>query len=122
MRFFSKTIDKLKGALRKTAQVLNTDVRTLFVPGRQINDEFLTEIEERLIQADMGVGNVEKIVAAIRERWRLGKIRNAEEALGVMREQLLSNWPPADRELKFAPSGPTEILGPGIKRAGKTTS
>ena len=122
MAFFSKTLDKLKGALKKTVQVLNTDVRTLFVPGRQINDEFLTEIEERLIQADMGVGNVEKIITAIRERWRMGKIRNAEEALGVMREQLLSNWPPADRALKFAPSGPTVILVAGINGAGKTTS
>lgn len=122
MAFFSKTLDKLKGALKKTVQVLNTDVRTLFVPGRQINEEFLTEIEERLIQADMGVNNVEKIIIAIRERWRLGKIRNAEEALGVMREQLLANWPPADRELKFAPSGPTVLLVAGINGAGKTTS
>src|SRR5213078_4629419 len=122
MRFFSKTIDKLKGALKKTMQTLNTDVRTLFVPGRQINDEFLIEIEERLIQADMGVGNVEKIITAIRDSWRLGKIRNADEALGVMREQLLSNWPPADRELKSASSGPTVILVAGINGAGKTTS
>jgi fused signal recognition particle receptor len=122
MAFFSKTIDKLKGALKKTVAVLNTDVRTLFVPGRQINDEFLIEIEERLIQADMGVNNVEKIITAIRERWRLGKIRNADEALGVIREQLLSNWPPADRELKSAHSGPTVILVAGINGAGKTTS
>src|SRR6266566_4972030 len=122
MAFFSKTLDKLKGALKKTVQVLNTDVRTLFVPGRQIDDEFLIEIEERLIQADMGVGNVEKIIAAIRERWRPGKYNNTEEALGVMREQLLSNWPPADRELKFAPSGPTVILVAGVNGAGKTTS
>src|SRR3954469_11965624 len=122
MAFFSKTVDKLKGALKKTMAVLNTDVRTLFVPGRQINEAFLTEIEERLIQADMGVGNVEKIIAAIRDSWRLGKIRNAEEALGVMREQLLANWPPADRELKFVPSGPTVILVAGINGAGKTTS
>src|SRR5436305_1157369 len=122
MAFFHKTLDKFKGALKKTVAVLNTDVSTLFVPGRQINEEFLTEIEERLIQADMGVNNVEKIITAIRERWRLGKIRNADEALGVMREQLLSNWPPADRELKFAPSGPTVILVAGINGAGKTTS
>ena len=122
MAFFSKTLDKLKGALKKTVAVLNTDVRTLFVPGRQINEEFLTEIEERLIQADMGVGNVEKIITAIRERWRLGKIRNADEALGVMREQLLANWPPVDRELKFAASGPTVLLIAGINGAGKTTS
>jgi fused signal recognition particle receptor len=122
MAFFSKTLDKLKGALKKTVQVLNTDVRTLFVPGRQINEEFLTEIEEKLIQADMGVNNVERIITAIRDRWRLGKIRNADEALGVMREEMLNHWPPADRELKFAPSGPTVILVAGINGAGKTTS
>ena len=60
MAFFSKITDKLKGALRKTAQVLNTDVRTLFVPGRQINDAFLAELEEKFLQADMGVNNVEQ--------------------------------------------------------------
>ncbi len=60
MAFFSRTIDKLKGALRKTAAVLNTDVRTLFIPGRQIDDAFLTEMEERLLQSDMGVRNVDR--------------------------------------------------------------
>jgi fused signal recognition particle receptor len=126
MRFFSKTLDKLKGALRKTAAVLNTDVRTLFVPGRQIDDAFLTEVEEKLLQSDMGVQNVEKIVAAIRERWRLGRIRNADEAQGVMRETILGILTAGDssasRELRFAPSGPTVILVAGINGAGKTTS
>jgi len=122
MGFFSKTLDKLKGALRKTAAVLNTDVRTLFIPGRQINDAFLTELEEKFLQADMGVANVERIVGEIRERWRLGKIKNAEQAENVVREQLLANWPVQDREIKLAASGPTVILVAGINGAGKTTS
>src|SRR5216117_2083284 len=106
MRFFSKTLDKLKGALKKTAAVLNTDVRTLFIPGRQIDESFLAEMEEKFIRADMGVKNVERIVSEVRERWRLGKIKNAVDAEGVVREQLASNWPSADRELPFAASGP----------------
>src|SRR5688500_7732494 len=122
MGFFSKTLDKLKGALKKTAEVLNTDVRTLFVPGRQIDDEFLAEMEEKFIRADMGVQNVERMVAAVRERWRLGQIRNAADAEGVVREQLSGGWPAASRELKFAESGPTDILVAGINGAGKTTS
>ena len=122
MAFFSKTLDKLKGALRKTAQVLNTDVRTLFVPGRQIDEEFLGELEEKFLQADMGVNNVERVVTTIRERWRLGRIKNAVDAEAVVREQMLANWPPQDRELRFAPSGPTVILVAGINGAGKTTS
>jgi fused signal recognition particle receptor len=123
MGFFSKTIDKLKGALKKTAAVLNTDVRTLFIPGRQIDESFLNEVEEKLIQADYGVKNATKIVGEIRERWRLGKIRGAEQAEDVMREVVLTGWEDAkERELKSAASGPTVILVAGINGAGKTTS
>ena len=126
MRFFSKTLDKLKGALRKTAAVLNTDVRTLFIPGRQIDDSFLAEMEEKLLQSDMGVGNVDKIVGEVRDRWRLGKIRNAEEARGVVRETILgiltAGDTPTTRDLRMAPSGPTVVLVAGINGAGKTTS
>ncbi len=122
MAFFSKTLDKIKGALKKTAAVLNTDVRTLFIPGRQIDESFLAEMEEKFIRADMGVKNVEKMVTDVRERWRLGKIKNAIDAEGVVREHLVSNWPTADREIRFAASGPTVILVAGINGAGKTTS
>src|SRR6478609_8107272 len=104
MRFFSKTLDKLKGALRKTAQVLNTDVRTLFIPGRQIDDAFLLEVEEKLLVGDFGVQNTMKIVDAIRDKWRLGKIKNAGEAETIVRDELLGGWGEPDaRELKFAP-------------------
>src|SRR5688572_12779697 len=122
MRFFSKTLDKLKGALKKTAAVLNTDVRTLFIPGRQIDDAFLDEMEEKFIRADVGVARAEKLKTEVREQWRLGRIRNGDEAEGVVRKQLLDMFPAEDRELRFAPSGPTVILVAGINGAGKTTS
>jgi fused signal recognition particle receptor len=123
MGFFSKTIDKLKGALKKTAEVLNTDVRTLFVPGRQIDDAFLLEMEESFLRGDMGVKNVEPLVKEVRDRWRLGKIKNAEDAERVVKEQMIAGWGDADsRELHFAESGPTVILVAGINGAGKTTS
>ncbi len=122
MAFFSKTLDKLKGALRKTAEVLNTDVRTLFVPGRQIDDAFLDEMEEKLIRADMGVGRVEKLKTAVRDQWRLGKIKNAEDAEAIVRDQLLSLFKTEDRDLQFARAGPTVILVAGVNGAGKTTS
>src|SRR6266545_4229183 len=123
MGFFSKTIDKLKGALKKTAEVLNTDVRTLFIPGRQIDDQFLNETEEKLIRADMGVMNVTRIIGEIRDRWRLGKIRNQDEAGEIFRQELLKDWGgPETRELIFGPSGPTVIMVCGVNGAGKTTS
>jgi fused signal recognition particle receptor len=122
MGFFSKTIDRLKSAVKKTAEVLNTDVRTLFVPGRQIDDAFLDELEEKFIRADIGVRRVEELKGEVRDQWRMGKIRNADEAEDIIRRKLLSFFPPEDRELHFAPSGPTVILVAGINGAGKTTS
>jgi len=122
MSFFSKTIDKLKGALKKTAAVLNTDVRTLFVPGRQIDDAFLESMEERFIRADMGLFRAEKLKAEVRDQWRLGKIRNADEAESIVRNQLLAMFPAEDRELNVATSGPTVVLVAGVNGAGKTTS
>ncbi|HEX4056557.1 MAG TPA: signal recognition particle-docking protein FtsY [Tepidisphaeraceae bacterium] len=125
MRFFSKTLDKLKGALRKTAAVLNTDVRTLFVPGRQIDEASLVRWEEKFLQADMGVKNVQRMIGEIRENWRVGKIKNAGEAEQIVREQILeilTRVPPQDRELRVAAAGPTVTLVAGINGAGKTTS
>jgi len=122
MGFFSKTLDKLKSALSKTKEVLTTDVRTLFVPGRQIDDAFLDEMEEKLIRADMGVKRVQLLKSAVRERWKQGSIRNAEEAEKVVREQLLALFPPEARELTLAAAGPTVIMVAGVNGAGKTTS
>jgi fused signal recognition particle receptor len=125
MGFFSKTLDKLKGALRKTAAVLNTDVRTLFIPGRQIDEAALVEWEAKLLQADMGVKPVGRMIGEIRENWRMGKIKNGEEAEQIVRDQILAiltRVPASERELRMAASGPTVILVAGINGAGKTTS
>ena len=123
MAFFSKTLDKLKSALQKTAAVLNTDVRTLFVPGRQIDVAFLDELEEKLIVADMGVARAAAIRNEVQDRWRLGKIRNAGDAEGVVREEMRRGWKdPGARELRFAAAGPTVIMVCGVNGAGKTTS
>lgn len=122
MGFFSKTLDKLKTALKKTAEVLTTDVRTLFVPGRQIDDAFLEEMEHKFIKADMGVRNVDQIVTEVRNRWKMGKIKNAQDAEQVVREQLLAGWGNVSRDLKFAESGPTVFIVAGVNGAGKTTS
>src|SRR5437762_6488580 len=122
MALFSKTLDKLKTALKKTAAVLNTDVRTLFVPGRQIDDAWLAEMEEKFICADIGVRRAEQLKNEVRQRWRLGGIRNADEAESIVRDQLLSLFPTEDRELHFTASGPTVILVAGINGAGKTTT
>ena len=40
-------------------------------------------MEERLLAADFGVANSERIVATMRDRWRLGKIKNADSLKAI---------------------------------------
>lgn len=122
MAFLPKAFDRLKSALKKTADVMTRDVRT-FIPGRQIDESFLTEVEEKLLAADVGVANAEKMVGEMRQRWRMGKIKNRDQCVDVIRDEMLQGWGALSRDLRFAPTGhPTVILVAGVNGAGKTTS
>src|SRR5512139_4064014 len=52
----------LQRALKKTADLLNTDVRDLFKKeGRLVDEQFLTELFAILVKTDMGVGPAARI-------------------------------------------------------------
>ena len=54
--------ERFRKGLKKTAQVLNTDIRDLFKQeGRLVDDEFLGDLFAILIKTDMGVGPAEAI-------------------------------------------------------------
>ena len=58
--------DKLKQGLKKTAQLLNTDIRDLFkTEGRLVDEAFLDELFEMLVKTDMGVEAAQEIVDEI---------------------------------------------------------
>src|SRR6202042_1730211 len=54
---------RFKKGLAKTAQLFN--VRSWF--GRKVDQEFLDELEKRLIQADVGVAATGKLIDRVRE-------------------------------------------------------
>src|SRR5262249_3631919 len=53
---------KFRTALKKTHDILNTDIRDLFKrEGRLVDEEFLTELYAALIKTDMGVASATKL-------------------------------------------------------------
>ena len=121
MGLFGISLNKVKAGLAKTRDVLNTDVRVL-LRGRVLTDELLDEVEARLIQSDIGVGPATRIIGELREAHRLNKVKSGDGAYEFIKEQLAEMWPEADRQLRFAESGPSVFLVAGINGAGKTTS
>ncbi|MCE9526079.1 MAG: AAA family ATPase, partial [Planctomycetales bacterium] len=114
--------DGLKRALRKTADILNTDVRDLFKKeGRLVDDQFLTEFFAILVKTDMGVGPAARIRDKIGTDFR-ARVVHMQDVLAVVKTELRELLVQPEKPVHLAASGPTVILVVGVNGSGKTTS
>ncbi|MGA2619612.1 MAG: signal recognition particle-docking protein FtsY [Thermoguttaceae bacterium] len=114
--------EKLKQGLKKTAQLLNTDIRDLFkTEGRLVDDAFLNELFEMLVKTDMGVEAAQEIVDEIRESFRT-RVVQMEEVLDHIRQTLKTLLAQPAEPIRYAPAGLTVIMVAGVNGSGKTTS
>lgn len=113
---------KFKDGLRKTAQLLKTDVRDLFKSeGRLVDDAFLDELLEALIKTDMGVKAAQETVEKVRTDFR-GRVVQMHDVLETVKAKLKALMAQPEEPIRFATSGPTVIMVAGVNGAGKTTS
>ena len=110
----------LKG-LSRTKQRFVGGLRTLLT-GRRIDAALLDELEATLIQADIGVNTAMTICNDLQEAHHAGRIDKGEDVIDFLKAELKKYWPESDRQVHFAPSGPTVILVAGVNGSGKTTS
>jgi fused signal recognition particle receptor len=122
MGIFSKTAEYLKERLGKTRDKISSSLNTVLSIGRKIDDELLDELEETLISDDLGVETTEKLITELREAYRSRKISKSEDIIPFLKDHMKTYWPPEDRQLHSAESGPTVILVAGVNGTGKTTS
>lgn len=113
---------RLRNALKKTTNLLNTDIRDLFKrEGRLVDDQFLDELFAILIKTDMGTGPAGVIRDSVKTNFR-GRVVQMEEVIATVKESLRTLVAQEDQPIKFASSGPTVIMVVGVNGAGKTTS
>ena len=118
MGFFSK----IKEGLKKTLNVLNTDVRDLFkTEGRLVDDAFCEELFETLIKTDMGVPAATEAVDEVKKEFR-GRVVQQSDVIAVIKTKLKALMAQESVPIRFAENGPTVILFCGVNGCGKTTS
>ena len=114
--------DRLKQGLKKTTQLLKTDVRDLFkAEGRLIDQPFLDEMRAILFKTDMGYDAVEQIVEEVATNYR-GRVVTLQQMLDTWKQKLKSLMAQDEAPIKFAESGPTVIMVCGVNGSGKTTT
>ncbi len=115
-------LDKFKQGLRKTAQLLNTDIRDIFKgAGRLVDDSFLQDLFETLIKTDMGVVAAQELVDEIRTNYH-NRMVDMDSILELIKQKLKTLLDQPAEPVRFAPSGPTVIMVAGVNGCGKTTS
>src|SRR5688572_932468 len=115
-------VGMFRSALKKTADVLNTDVRDLFKrEGRLVDDEFLGELFAILVKTDMGAGPAGRIRDRIATDFR-ARVVHLDDLLTSVKDEVRIILAQPEKPLQFAASGPTIILVVGVNGSGKTTS
>ena len=113
---------KLRDGLRKTTQLLNTDIRDLFkTEGRLVDDAFLDELLEILIKTDMGVASAQAAIEQVKTDFR-GRVVHLEDVVGNLKVKLKELLQQPEEPIRYADAGTTVIMVAGVNGAGKTTS
>lgn len=90
-------------------------------PRRELDDEMLEELEEMLIQADMGVETALRVTANIAEG-RMGRRVSSTELKQLLADEITRIMAPVARPLPIFPKRPQVVLVVGVNGSGKTTT
>jgi fused signal recognition particle receptor len=114
--------DKFKQGLKKTAQLLHTDIRDIFKGGGRLVDEsFLEELFEKLVKTDMGVEAAQELVNEVNANFK-ARVIDENAVLELIKQKLKVLLAQPAEPIRFAADGPTVIMVAGVNGCGKTTS
>ena len=111
--------DRLKQAFRKTREALGEKISAVFSAGRPLDAQLLSELEEVLLTADVGVETTDELLDALKEAARLDGEKTPPELL--LRHQIVALL----RRAQGTPpplENPHVILVVGVNGTGKTTT
>jgi len=114
--------DRLKSTLSKTRQVLSEKVEQILTFHRSIDEELFVELEEALIEADVGVYTAMHLVQSMRTEAKQQGIKEADKLKQVLKDEMAALLTVGSVQLNSADQGLTVIVCVGVNGVGKTTT
>lgn len=121
----SSLFDRFKQSLAKTRKQLGGGIGRLLLGKKTIDAELFDEIETHLIQADIGVPTVRRLMADVSDALNRKDLSDGEMILSFIKndlEKLLSPLSVPFAPVAAAEHHPFVILVVGVNGAGKTTT
>ncbi|MDR7076317.1 fused signal recognition particle receptor [Neobacillus niacini] len=117
--------EKFKDGLSKTRDNFSGKVNDLVARYRKVDEDFFEELEEILIQADVGFDTVMKLIEELKKEVKRRNIQDPREVQSVISEKLVDIYNAGEEQtskLNIQEDGLTVILFVGVNGVGKTTT
>ncbi|CAM2822341.1 MULTISPECIES: signal recognition particle-docking protein FtsY [Dellaglioa] len=118
--------EKYDKGLEKSRKTFGQRLNSLFANFRTVDEDFFEELEETLIEADVGFETAMTISRELQEEVKLRNVSDPDAVSAAIIEKLVdlyeSEGENEDNSIAQAESGPTVILFVGVNGVGKTTT
>lgn len=112
--------------LAKSRKGFGAKINALLANFRSVDEDFFEELEETLIEADVGFETAMKISDQLRDEVKFQNAKKKADVSDVIVEKLVDLYEAEgeneDNQLHFATQGPTVFLFVGVNGVGKTTT
>ena len=111
--------------MSKTRQNFSNRLNSLSKKYKKVNQEYFEDLEEILIESDVGVNLSLKIIDEVLQESKEKKITDADEINEILIDHMFKGYMDKGESLtdiRFVDHGPTVLLVVGVNGVGKTTT
>ena len=119
------TTDKYEQGMEKSRKSFSSKLNNLSHKYKKVNQEYFEEVEEILIEADVGINLTLKVIESVLEKSKKERISDPDEINEVLMDELFAGYMDKgeyQNDLEFYEDRPTVLLVVGVNGVGKTTS
>ena len=115
-------LTRFKQGISKTRQNIGEKLDHLIKSNRKLDDEFFEEVEDILMQADVGINTTVELVDQLRRQVKKEKLNDTSAVRELLIGQIRDVLGSENQGLTIVPGQLNVILVVGVNGAGKTTS
>ena len=121
----TENIDSYTEGMAKSRQNFSNKLNNLSKKYKKVNQDYFEELEEILIESDVGVKLALKVIDEVLQESKEKKVTDASEINEILIDHMFNGYMDKGEsvtDVRFVDNGPTVLLVVGVNGVGKTTT